>query len=768
MPLYPGPVPIIGQKRERELSEFKVNLNPVGTTGTKIFSGLISEEYLEEWNTVKKRVTIINRMLSSDATIKALQHTIELPIRSALFDLTFPPEADKYISKYIQDEIIDGLKRNLFEEMELSFDDHIRQGLQAIFYGFYPFEVVHMLDDDVVKIKDISPRMPSTLYKWDLNEKGKLRGMWQQAPFPKGTRTEYKTVFIPIDNMCLYTYRQQGNNFEGESILRACYKHWYFKDKIYIIQGIGIERNSVGEPVFVLPPNFTEAMQKYAENLIKTWRVHEEGGAVIPPGGELRTHVGGMDSQAIQYAIQHHDTEITKAVLAHFVNLGVESRGGAFSLGIEMTDFFMLGLKATGNWFCDNDNKQIIKPVVLMNYPGLPVLPRLSIKELGRIDRAGFANMLATLVNSRLLTPDKELEKWSREIFDIPAMGEVATSIREGQGTEATVQTKQLLDQLYGPSPQEQMMAQQTGQPPPPPQYPEKPDIPGVDTDSPPPKDTAKKSYGTDPTGNARLSEGASIVQGLLNLREELIAQKTRPLNIMIGDMKFDDFLANVISSELKKNGRYLFERCFRELKIGDVTLSDKYIDSFALEMGKAVKSSLSGSDRQFNDVIASYKFKYADRDPVTGEFKRKEGSEIRNAVEKAVYTEAKRSLRVMAGQVANQVMAGLPVPDYAKRFTANVARNTTVNLASKPMKDVIRDTMNNYIDVQERQTGGPVVVPMSAVPMLVSSVNQQLPRVVEGTLPEVAHQTQEAAEAMVRPGDRGGYYPPPPPYYGR
>lgn len=804
-------------KRDREMTEVNFNPTAKGTYGTTIFAGVISEEYLEEWKTPMKRCESINRMLSSDATVKALQHCIELPIRSAFYDVTFTAEADRYFDSRTQETICSSIKRNLFEEMRTPWDDFLRQAIQACFYGFYPFEILHMIDKetDQIKIKDLSPRLPKTLFRWELNEEGELKGMWQKAVFPRGNNAEYKIVLIPYENLCLFTYRQQGSNFEGESILRACFKHWYFKDKIYIIQGIGIERNAVGEPIFVLPPQFTAEMKTYAESVVKSWRVHEEGGAVLPPGAELKTYSGTLEAGAIMYAIQHHDTEIAKSVLAHFINLGTEGRGGAYSLGVEMTDFFMLGLKATANWLCDTINKQVIKPLLLLNNPDMPIFPRLIVKELGRLDRAGFATMLSTLIQAKLLTPDKDLEKWTREIFEIPPIGEVAVAAREGEAVQIAAGTKDLLDKLYAPSPmeqqqlmmqsqqqmqqqqmqyqagmqkqqaeqqmamqqqqmqhqqamqqgeiegQQQMQQAQLNAPPQAQQAMQQQQMPGQT----PPVDMAQAqnpgnaaaipggsyappkrytpSIGFDPTGNASLSEGSGargFLSELISLRDELINYQTRSIDGYVDGKHIRDYVSDLVANEARENGQLILDRCFEELGLEDVDVPPEFMDALAGVFRGTTAEYFNGSAMALEDAVDSYKFKFARQDPTTGMFAPREGGPLRNAVEKAAITELRRSARGVANVLAQQAVMSLPIPDYAKRFTANVVRNTAVNLASNPIKEVVRGSIDKMVG---HGKGGNAQISMAAVPQVVASVRKKLPAILESSMPDVVDHGQ-------------------------
>ena len=66
-------------------------------------------------------------------------------------------------------------------------------------------------------------------------------------------------MLLPTDKACIFTHDQEGANFWGIPLTRAMYPHWFVKKHLERIDAIACERNSLGVPMIMLPPNPFEA-----------------------------------------------------------------------------------------------------------------------------------------------------------------------------------------------------------------------------------------------------------------------------------------------------------------------------------------------------------------------------------------------------------------------------------------------------------------------------------------------------------------------------
>jgi phage gp29-like protein len=393
----------------------------IGATGTKIFSGIIDDEYLKEWKNPIKRCEIVNRMLKSDATVKAIQLVLSLPLESARWSIDIDEDAGDE-----EREIMDVVDDMIFHEMTIPWQDTLRQILSFLPYGFSVFEKVWARDEqrNMVKLRKLAPRLQSTIKKWFTDETGGLSAIEQRAYYTTGEKTIYKTVVIPVDKLAVFSYRQEGSNFEGESILRAAYKHWFIKDKLYLIQAVGLERHALGIPVITLPRGASPDDKNYAKQIVKSWRAHEEAGAVFPEGVKIENITGTVQSQVLKQAIDHHDAEIAKSVLAQFIQLGTGGQSGSWSLSKDQSDFLLMTLNGIAQYLCDRMTEYVIKPFVKMNWGEKQFYPKMKCEEISKSNNMETLAAIQQLVGLQLIQPDAKMEEWARRVFNIPAKDE--------------------------------------------------------------------------------------------------------------------------------------------------------------------------------------------------------------------------------------------------------------------------------------------------------------------------------------------------------
>jgi len=91
-----------------------------------------------------------------------------------------------------------------------------------------------------------------------------------------------KTVSIPAEKLLIFSYRREGDNYAGISVLRSAYKHWYIKDKLYKFDAVRHERQSVGIPVITLPDGASDTDRTEALTIVTNIRSTEQTGIVLP------------------------------------------------------------------------------------------------------------------------------------------------------------------------------------------------------------------------------------------------------------------------------------------------------------------------------------------------------------------------------------------------------------------------------------------------------------------------------------------------------
>jgi len=413
------------RKTIKERKEILSNIKELGATGTNIFGGFITEEYNSDLQGTERRMDVYNKMRNGDGMVQALLFALELPLRSAKWFVTPPDDASAQ-----EKQATEFIKEALFERMSISFDDFLRHALLMNTFGFIPFEKVYKFEDGKIWWKKLAPRLPKTIIRWFRDEGGGLLGIEQQVlTDDRG----FLTVEIPVEKLVLFTNRQEGSNFEGVSMLRAAYKHWFMKDVLYKIAAIGAERNAIGTPVGKLPESGVVQEDKTKlEDIVKNFRINEEFGVVLPAGFDLTILDGKFNAEQIMKLVQHHDSLMAKSVLAQFLQLGQESRGGAFALSADQSDFFIMCLQAQANYIADTMNRHAIKQLVDFNFT-VDRYPKLDVR-LGELDKQATIESITKLVEKQVILPDDGIEEFVRKLINLPEMDKKKPIPRKPRG----------------------------------------------------------------------------------------------------------------------------------------------------------------------------------------------------------------------------------------------------------------------------------------------------------------------------------------------
>lgn len=407
-----------------------IDYSEKGSTGNYFSGGYESYEYQTELQGNKK-FEEYDKMKRGSAMARATMKAIVLPLMGARWLLK--PGGTSSVDKFQADFV----HKNLFQCMSSSWSKTIYQILQNVAYGFYPFEKVFVrsknwskwgFGGDWIVLKKLAPRHPITIEKVHFDDEGGVFGLEQVAYFNKKETTEYKTVFLPIRKLLIFSYDQEGDNIEGISLFRTGYGHWRSIKILYNIGMIGAERMALGFPVFEYPENYwdiSDAARKdisnMFDNILKNFRAHQYAGAKIPPKAKLHMVKGEFDIEAIDKLVSHHEMKIAQCALAQFLKTG-EARVGSHNLFTGQSDFFLNSLKALGQDTCDTVNDYLIPEILTNNFNEIDNLPKLYLKDIGIRDLREFAEITQVLTRSNLLVPDKagNLEDELRKVFDYP------------------------------------------------------------------------------------------------------------------------------------------------------------------------------------------------------------------------------------------------------------------------------------------------------------------------------------------------------------
>ena len=404
----------------------------LGGSGTFLIGGIISDQDYKTELTGTSGLDIFDQMRKGDATVRVSLLAITLPILSANWFIEAASDDPKDV------EIADFVKESLFEGMTITWQDFLRQALLYLPYGRMIFEIVYkMRADNLIGWQKLAPRLPHTITYWET--KDHKDGIQQLLP-------NGKEASIPIEKLIIFVNEKEGDNWEGVSILRSAHKHWFYKEKFYKIEAIGFERQALGIP-FVKKPKGAKksADEAKAREILKNIRANEESYIEQEDGWEFGfMDMKGGTTKNPERSILHHDRQIVKNVMAQFLELGATSAGSR-SLSEDHSDLFLLSLKAIANQVSDVMNKFAIKKLVDLNF-NVEKYPKLKATNIDHIDVDKLSVAMQRLVQTGVIMPDAETEKYIRELMNLPEMPEGAEFDRKAPNKKEV--PKEVVDEV--------------------------------------------------------------------------------------------------------------------------------------------------------------------------------------------------------------------------------------------------------------------------------------------------------------------------------
>jgi predicted nucleic acid-binding Zn-ribbon protein len=184
---------------------------------------------------------------------------------------------------------------------------------------------------------------------------------------------------------------------------------------------MAMERQGLGVPYAKKPTGgSTPEEEQQMEEALQNLRANEKGFVMFREGWEI----GFLDMKSgtiknPTQMIQHHDRQISKNVLAQFLELG-SGNGGSWALSQDQSKLFLLSLEAVANYIADNINKFVIKKLVDFNFPNVENYPKLCFDKIGNVNFSALMVALQQGIQSKIITPDAKLEEYLRDVMDLP------------------------------------------------------------------------------------------------------------------------------------------------------------------------------------------------------------------------------------------------------------------------------------------------------------------------------------------------------------
>lgn len=413
----------------------------LGKAGTQIFGGIITGEEYNRRLTGAQALRQYDIMRRSDATIASLLKACKLPIIHA--DWYVDAASDDAIDVQAAEDIRFELFRN-----KISFTKLLRQAFTCLDFGFSVLEKTYGIHNNGGRkywgIDDIGYRKQTTILKWETEDGGE--GITQQL------LTE-SNASIPKEKLLVFTHDQEGENYEGISILRYVFKDWDMKDKLGLVLAVALEKAGIPTPIIEAPSNASQQDIDRAIEDIQQLRSNERGYILKREGwGIDKLDMSGQTTEEILPAIQYYDRQIVRSALAQFLELGASTSSGSYSLSEDQSALFEKSLEALAKQVQEVLQRDLIDQLCALNYANLPNgTPKLMFGKFSQDDIQKKSDAVSKLVQAGALTTDFDVENQVRKLLGIaelpeadrdgytppvkaaPAQTQVAASIKSAQ-----------------------------------------------------------------------------------------------------------------------------------------------------------------------------------------------------------------------------------------------------------------------------------------------------------------------------------------------
>lgn len=383
----------------------------LGDSGTRMLHGIITEEYNSQLQGIQG-IRIFDEMRKSDGTVRAALLACTLPIRRAKWFVNpaSDDQKDKDIANFVEHALFDWIE-------DVTWDDVVRQALLMTAFGVMLFEKVYgTYEHDgktYVTLQKLSPRLPKSILMWELPDR--TFGIQQ-------IRQDGILAMIPGSKLLVFVNEREGDNWWGTSMIRAAYKHWYYKNNFYKIDGVAFERQGLGVPVIHMPQGYTDADEKKAVQAMQNLRANQNAYLVLPDGYTFEfADMGARTTRDPNNSINHHNKEILQSVLAQFLELGqTKSNSGSRALSQDHSDLFLKAIESIANTITGEINKNLIKELVDLNFNDVKVYPVLDYSGITKVDVDSLGNAYSQLVTAGAITPTDDDQQYLRAAMGLP------------------------------------------------------------------------------------------------------------------------------------------------------------------------------------------------------------------------------------------------------------------------------------------------------------------------------------------------------------
>lgn len=393
----------------------------LGSSGTQIFNGMITAEEYNRRLQGKNAIKMYDIMRRSEESVRAALQIVKLPLLSVerRIEPASDDPADIEIAAFVESQI--------FKNRNINFNKFAKEALTFFDFGHSVAEKTYQLIDydgsPRIGLKQLGFRKQTSIYSWETIDK--KPGITQQL-IGDNTIDGNNLVSIPREKIIVWTHDQEGDNYEGISLLRYAFKSWDMADKLGLVHAMGLEKMAIPTPVLGVPSSASEADVDQAVQDLQQYRANEKAFIKKPAGWELdKLDMSGQSLQEMLPALQHYERKILLSVLGQFLMLGMEGGSGSRATSEDHSKLFMQSEEAANKTFQDVVQEQLINQLVDINYSNLPNgYPQLKSASISDDDVQVLSDAVSKLKGAGILTPTYETEQHLRKTMRLPELPE--------------------------------------------------------------------------------------------------------------------------------------------------------------------------------------------------------------------------------------------------------------------------------------------------------------------------------------------------------
>lgn len=345
----------VSKASSEDISRFR--LGELGVAGNTLFNGIPQNEIKKELNWPESLNTY--KLMTYHPSISAPLKLFDSMVSKA--NLRFVPPKDATEEEKKTTEIV----ASMFEDMEHSLEDFLKDAMTASRYGFAPIEKVYrkrtkasgsVFDDGIIGIKKLALRNQNSVQKFIFDETGnEVLGITQNIsgmadPYNRFSTRNTSTINIPRNKFLLITFGNERTNPFGVSPLREAYIHWKYLQAIEELEAMSVVKDINGLPVLSLPVQYMsadaspeqKAQLEMFKNIMRNLQQGSQSSMILPSAYDPETRQplfkidlltqDGKKNFDLNKIKEYYRTNIFIALGADILLMGNTS-AGSFALG---------------------------------------------------------------------------------------------------------------------------------------------------------------------------------------------------------------------------------------------------------------------------------------------------------------------------------------------------------------------------------------------------------------------------------------------------